>query len=141
MLVGLDFDGTIVKNKYPSMGDDLGAMPWLKKAQKMGAQFILITMRDGKELEDAVKHLTTGGIKLHGTNCNPTQWQWTMSPKIYCQLYVDDNALGIPLDVNHDVDWSQAGPALLRAVEKWQDRHPGGKKITRGGRYTGSSHG
>jgi hydroxymethylpyrimidine pyrophosphatase-like HAD family hydrolase len=135
MLVGLDFDGTIVKNKYPGTGDDLGAIPWLKKAAKMGVKFILFTMRDGKQLEEAVKYLTDRGIKLHATNCNPDQWKWTMSPKVYCQLYVDDNALGAPVDVNHDVDWNVAGPALLRAIETWKGKHPGGKQIKDAGRY------
>lgn len=135
MYVGLDYDGTVRTNDYPAKGKDLGAFPWLKKAQDMGAMFILFTMRDGKELEAAAEDLTSHGIKLHGVNCNPTQWQWTMSPKVYCQLYVDDNALGVPLTGNRDIDWDRAGPALLAAIEKWQKRHPNGPNVRNSGRY------
>ena len=34
---------------------------------------------------------------LFGVNQNPTQQEWTQSPKAYAQVYIDDAALGAPL--------------------------------------------
>ena len=32
----LDFDGTVVKHRYPAVGEDIGAVPVLKKLVKNG---------------------------------------------------------------------------------------------------------
>lgn len=137
MIIGLDFDGTITTNAYPDVGADLGAFPWLLEAQEKGARFILFTMRDGPELEAAADYLIGNGVKLMGANVNPTQWSWTMSPKPYCHLYVDDNSLGAPIREDRALDWSVAGPLLIDAVDNWQRRHPNHLKLDRGGRYAG----
>jgi len=119
MIVGLDFDSTITTNSYPKVGTDLGAVPWLIEAQARGAQFVLFTMRDGQELADAAKYLIDRGVRLLGVNTNPTQWQWTNSPKAYCHFYIDDRNLGIPKN-GPDVDWSRVGPLLLDAVAHYR---------------------
>ena len=31
MIIGIDFDGTCVKHAFPSIGDDIGAVPVLKE--------------------------------------------------------------------------------------------------------------
>lgn len=127
MIVGLDFDGTLVTHQYPSLGNDVGAWSWLHKAADKGAKFILVTMRDGAELKAAAALCQANGIELLGANTNPTQWQWTMSPKPYCHLYIDDAGLGVPLELRRgerreNVDWSKAGPMLLEAMEHWAGR-------------------
>lgn len=48
-------------------------------------------------LEDAVKWFEDNNIPLYGIQKNPTQDNWTTSPKAYCQIYIDDAALGCPL--------------------------------------------
>lgn len=128
MIVGLDFDGTVFTHEYPDIGEDIGAFPWLQSAQDAGARFILFTMRDGAELKAAVFAMRSHGIRLLGVNVNPTQWEWTMSPKAYCHLYVDDNGLGMPTKLIEGcdrpaVDWDLAGPMLLKAIEDWFKRH------------------
>lgn len=127
MIVGLDFDGTLVTHQYPRIGNDIGAWPWLQKAGTKGANFILVTMRDGAELRVARDLCAKHGIHLIGANTNPTQWQWTMSPKPYCHLYIDDAGLGVPLEQRRgerrpNVDWSKAGPMLLEAMDRWAAR-------------------
>lgn len=119
MIIAIDFDGTCVKHEYPKIGEDIGAVPVLKKLIKAGHQLILYTMRSGKELQDAVNWFRENEIPLWGVNENPEQKKWTNSPKVYAQLYIDDAALGIPLSrTNHDkryhVEWSFIEEVLLK---------------------------
>lgn len=98
MIIAIDFDGTCVTHEYPRVGRDIGAVPVLRKLVKAGHKLILFTMRSGKELEDAVWWFRSHDIPLYGVNINPDQESWTQSPKAYAQLYIDDAALGCPLD-------------------------------------------
>ena len=97
MYIAVDFDGTCVTHEYPRVGKDIGAVPVLKKLVDSGHQLILNTMRSGKELVDAVQWFADNDIPLYGANENPTQKEWTLSPKVYAHLYIDDAALGCPL--------------------------------------------
>lgn len=122
MFVAVDFDGTCVTHEYPVVGKDIGAVQWLYQAQKMGAQLILLTMRDGPELEEARQWARHNGIVFFAVNENPTQKEWTQSPKVYAHKYIDDAALGAPLVYPEEgrpyVDWDVMGPALLAALVK-----------------------
>jgi len=110
-IICVDFDGTCTTHDYPNIGKEIGAIPVLKLLIENGHKLILFTMRSGKELNDAVKWFSNNGIDLYGIQTNPTQKNWTSSPKAYGQLYIDDAALGCPL--KHDksfhyrpyVDW------------------------------------
>lgn len=97
MIIAIDFDGTCVSAEYPSIGRDIGAVPVLIDLLKAGHQLILNTMRSGVELEDAVEWFRQNDITLYGVNQNPQQQSWTSSPKIFADLYIDENALGAPL--------------------------------------------
>lgn len=97
MEICIDFDGTCVAHEYPIVGRDIGAVPVLKKLTDKGHNLILFTMRSGKELQDAVDWFEENDIPLYGIQENPTQKNWTESPKAYGQLYIDDAALGCPL--------------------------------------------
>jgi hypothetical protein len=100
MEIAIDFDGTCVKHEYPKVGADIGAQPVLKRLVEEGHKLILFTMRSNTELQDAVNWFEQNEIPLYGVNTNPTQINWTTSPKAYAQLYIDDAALGTPLDVD-----------------------------------------
>lgn len=97
MEICIDFDGTCVKHEYPIVGEDIGAVPVLKEIINCGNKLILFTMRSGEELQDAINWFKKNDIDLYGIQTNPTQKEWTSSPKAYAQLYIDDAALGIPL--------------------------------------------
>lgn len=121
MVVGIDFDGTCVKHAYPEVGEEIGAARWLKHFTNQGHKLVLFTMRDKKELQDAVDWFSKHDIPLYGVQVNPTQKRWTTSPKAYAQLYIDDAALGAPLinygDGERDhVDWSVAGPMACEVM-------------------------
>ena len=112
--IAVDFDGTLVTHDYPVIGQELpGAVETCKALIANGHQLILWTMRDGKELQEAVQWCFEKGITLFGVNRNPTQDGWTKSPKAYASIYIDDAALGAPLNFNptfHDrpyVDWDK----------------------------------
>jgi hypothetical protein len=125
--IGLDFDGSLVTHEYPAVGRDIGAVPWLHKLQKLGAAFILWTMRsDDPEknryvLTDAVNWCKANGIELYGINKNPDQ-DWTSSPKAYCKVYVDDAGYGAPLIVSKIegerpyLNWDIIGPDLVQRL-------------------------
>lgn len=100
MIIGIDFDGTVVTHDFPEVGQDIGAEPVLKELVQNGHQLVLWTMRDGKYLRDAIGWFKTRDIPLYGIQTNPEQICWTTSPKAYCQLYIDDAGLGIPLTTN-----------------------------------------
>ena len=67
----------------------------------------------GQFLDDAVNWFKQNDIPLYGIQTNPTQTQWTTSPKAYAELYIDDAALGCPikydptLSRNAFVDWER----------------------------------
>lgn len=107
--INIDFDGTCVKHAFPKVGEDIGAVPVLKKLVAAGHKLILFTMRsnDTFETEDGIKTNTylsdaidwfkQNDIELYGVQKNPTQHMWTSSPKSYAEMMIDDSALGCPL--------------------------------------------
>lgn len=110
MIIAIDFDGTCVTHEYPKVGRDIGAQKVLKRLTEKGHQLILYTMRSDKlgispvteqleegGLQDAINWFKKNNIPLYGIQTNPTQAEWTSSPKCYAQLYIDDAALGCPL--------------------------------------------
>ena len=99
MKIAVDFDGTCVTHEYPNIGKDIGAVPVLKRLVEAGHKLILNTMRCGKELQDAVNWFKENDIPLHGVNEDPGQKEWTQSPKVFANMYIDDAALGCPLIV------------------------------------------
>ena len=119
MYIGIDFDGTMVEHQYPDIGNSVpGAINVVTQLWLEGHKLILWTMRSGKELQEAVDYLLGYGVELYGINENPTQRAWTDSPKAYCQIYIDDAALGCPLRPSMNsgrpmVDWDKVETHLI----------------------------
>jgi hypothetical protein len=99
IVIAVDFDGTCVTHEYPRVGQDIGAVPVLKKLVENGHQLILNTMRSGHELGEAVDWFKTNEIELYGVGYNPTQARWTTSNKCHADLFIDDCSLGVPLSI------------------------------------------
>lgn len=122
-IFGIDFDGTCVKHAYPEIGGDIKAGCTLRRLINRGHKIILMTMRSGKYLDEAVNWFTENSIPLYGVNNNPEQSAWTNSPKIYANVYVDDAAFGVPLQYPREgrphVDWGEL--ELLLEEEKYLD--------------------
>ena len=118
LFIGVDFDGTCVKHKYPEIGEPLeGAIETILELQEAGHKIILYTMRSEERLVQAVEYLEENGVELYAVNENPTQKYWTKSPKIFCQVYIDDAALGCPLEHPEKgrpfVDWDEVRELLV----------------------------
>ena len=135
MIIAIDFDGTCVTHDFPRVGKEIGAPRVLRKLIENGHQLILWTMRGdvknvpspefegtftGTYLTDAVEWFKKHDIPLYGIQSNPTQKEWTDSPKAYAHLYIDDAALGIPLIYKKEesrpyVDWEEVEKLLIEA--------------------------
>lgn len=105
MDIVIDFDGTVVTHIFPNIDpEDIGSEIVLKELVNHGHRLILFTMRSdnekGKFLTEAVEWFAAKEIPLYGLQRNPTQDEWTSSPKAYGQLIIDDAALGAPLMFN-----------------------------------------
>jgi len=119
--VSINFDGTCVEANFPKVGADIGADPWLRAAVALGAKLILDTSRCDEHLEAAIAWFENHEVKLWGVNSNPDQVKWTSSPKLYAHIYVNSDALGVPLVPRTErkrphLDWGVMGPLLLRRV-------------------------
>lgn len=114
MIIAVDFDGTCVTHEFPYVGKEIGAAEVLKELTDKGHKIILFTMRshpneinqnrtinediiNNDALQDAIDWFKKHDIPLFGVNENPTQKDWTSSPKPYAHIYIDDAALGVPL--------------------------------------------
>lgn len=98
MIIAVDFDGTCVEHDYPAVGMDVeGAVDVLRAMNRKGHRLILFTMRSGAKLEAAVKWFRDRKIELWDVNHNPEQREWTESPKVHADIYIDDSSLGCPV--------------------------------------------
>lgn len=118
-VIAVDFDGTIVTHAYPEMGDDAGAAPVLRELIGNGCKLILLTMRSGSLLDEAVAWFRERQIPLYAINANPAQALWTASPKVHANLYIDDSALGCPLRFVDGIkrpvaDWDRIREQLVK---------------------------
>ena len=115
-VIAVDFDGTIVHNIFPNIGEPLPlAFETIKELQQKGNKVILLTMRCGETLEDCLTFCEDHGVVFDGVNENPFQG-FLGSIKVHASLYIDDNALGCPVikdDNNKDaVDWTKVRQIL-----------------------------
>lgn len=139
MIIAVDFDGTCTTHEFPKVGKDIGAIPVLKELVENGHKLILYTMRSdrleakatnddtiqditGLFLSDATIWFKENDIPLYAVQRNPTQDNWTTSPKCYAQLYIDDAALGCPLKFDEQiserpfVDWDKVRELLIETA-------------------------
>ena len=119
LILGVDFDGTVVTHEYPNVGQEIGAPPVLKQIVSSGHKLMLWTMRgskphnDKETLKEAVEWFKKHDIPLWGVNSNPQQKStgWSDSNKQHANLYIDDAALGAPLKFDLElspkpfIDW------------------------------------
>jgi hypothetical protein len=116
----IDCDGTVMTHDYPKIGKDIGAVPVLKELIDNKHQLILFTMRSGKTLNDAVNWFKENEIPLFGIQTNPSQHEWTDSPKAYGNLIIDDASAFAPLrlDLSYSnrpfIDWDKMRDELVR---------------------------
>ena len=96
-IVAVDFDGTLVEDKFPEIGKPI-EKTWelLRKAQATGAKVILWTSRDNGRLEEAVKFCNERELYFDAVNENLPECQALFNNdtrKIYADEYWDDKAV------------------------------------------------
>jgi hypothetical protein len=106
--IAVDFDATIVKDAWPAIGEDAGALKWLIKWQEEGHTLILNTLRKGKQLQDAAEYLTNNGVY-------PVVVWRPAHHKVPSDFIIDDRSIGVPLTKDPEtgrpyVDWDAVGP-------------------------------
>ncbi|MCK8622389.1 BT0820 family HAD-type phosphatase [Prevotella sp. E13-27] len=99
MIIGVDFDGTIVEDRYPDIGEEIPfATDTLKMLIKEHHRIILWTVREGKYLEDAVKWCRDRGVEFYAVNRDypeeTTDNNQYFSRKLKADLWIDDRNLG-----------------------------------------------
>lgn len=97
LTIAVDFDGTIVENRYPKIGKPvLFAIETLKKLQDDGHHLILWTYRTGRELEDAVEFCKGRGIVFYAVNKSYPEeiYDNSLSRKIQADYFIDDRNIG-----------------------------------------------
>ncbi len=97
-ILAIDFDGTIVEDKYPGIGREQAfAFETLKKFQREGYRLILWTYRSGDKLKDAVDFCSKNGIEFYAVNSNYAGEVFDdkeQSRKIHADVFIDDRNLG-----------------------------------------------
>ena len=97
MVIAIDFDGTIVENRYPAIGDEmLFAVPTMQQLIKHRHQLILWTFRVGRELDAAVEFCRSRGVEFYAVNCSwpGEKTDEHTSRKIHADLFIDDRNIG-----------------------------------------------
>lgn len=99
MIIAVDFDGTIVEHRYPSIGKELPfATETLKKLAEEGHRLILWTVREGRLLEEAVAFCRERGLEFYAINRDyPEEEKGRnnhFSRKLKADLWIDDRNLG-----------------------------------------------
>jgi len=99
MLIAIDFDGTIVKHRYPEIGPELPfAIETLKKLQTEGHKLILWSVREGDLLNEAVEWCRQRGIEFYAVNRDYPEEEVeknnNFSRKLKVDLFIDDRNIG-----------------------------------------------
>ncbi len=96
-LIAIDFDGTIVEDKYPDIGKPLMfAFETIKKMQEDGHRLVLWTYRKGKKLDEAVEFCKKNGIEFYAVNKNFVEEDYTpdVPRKLKADIFIDDRNIG-----------------------------------------------
>lgn len=99
MVIAVDFDGTIVEHRYPSIGKELPfAIDTLRKLAEEGHRLILWTVREGQYLDEAVEFCRDRGLEFYAVNRDyPEEKQESnnhFSRKLKADIWIDDRNLG-----------------------------------------------
>lgn len=96
-VLAIDFDGTIVEDKYPKIGEPRTfAFETLRMLQQEGFRLILWTYRSGESLQEAVDFCMENGIEFYAVNKNfPEEVFDAETPrKLAADVFIDDRNVG-----------------------------------------------
>lgn len=98
-IIAIDFDGTLVEDRFPDIGTPNQLMiDYCKNLKKEGTKIILWTCRNGEKLTEAVEFCKQQGIVFDAVNENLPEVQAMFNGdtrKVYADRYIDDKNGGI----------------------------------------------
>ena len=97
LTIAVDFDVTIVEEKYPSIGKPMiFAFETLKMLQQDRHRLILWTFRSGNPLLEAVEFCRQHGIEFYAVNKNYPEEEFNAETprKIRADIFIDDRNVG-----------------------------------------------
>ena len=99
MPIAIDFDGTIVDDRYPDIGREKPfAIEVLKKLIEERHRLVLWTVREGKLLDQAVEFCRERGVEFYAINRDYPEEEREhnrhFSRKLKVDLFIDDRNLG-----------------------------------------------
>ena len=131
MIIAVDFDGTIVRHRYPKIGEELPfATETLRMLIREGHRLILWTVREGKLLDEAIEWCRDRGGEFYAINRDFPEEDATgsgFSRKLKADLFIDDRSFGGLPDWGTIYHRIRAGKALegawhLLALEEEEER-------------------
>ncbi len=96
-IIAVDFDGTIVEDKYPSIGKPMMyAFESLKMLQADGYRLVLWTFRSGEKLDEAIEFCRKNGVEFYAVNKNYPEEDYSpqIPRKIKADIFIDDRNVG-----------------------------------------------
>lgn len=94
-IIAIDFDGTLVTDKFPEIGEPTHLFESVRIWQSIGTKVILWTCRNGEHLEKAVKFCKEQGIEFDAVNMNIPEIIEEYggdTRKVFADIYIDDKA-------------------------------------------------
>ncbi len=120
-IIAVDFDGTIVENKYPKIGKERPfAFQTLKMLQKDGHRLILWTVRRGAELDEAVNYCSKHGLIFYAVNENYSGEEIAKSSrKLNADIFIDDRNVGGFMGWGEIYHWISGSDETEFRKKKW----------------------
>lgn len=132
LTIAVDFDGTIVTHEYPRIGREIPfAIDTLKRIQNdFQVCLVMWTVREGKELQEAVDFCKERGLEFYAVNNNyPEEKSADKQPrKLKADLFIDDRNLGGIPDWGVIYQMIAAGKHLEPIPTDIQSEYPQSKK-------------
>lgn len=128
IFVAVDFDGTCIKTDRVAWGADVpGAVYYIKKLILHGAEIMLYTCRDGRNLTAAKEWFARNDIFLDSVNETSSYFEGRFNKngsKPFANYYIDDKAVGAFLieDTSGEpyIDWAKVYEFIAKK-EGWSD--------------------
>ena len=97
-IIAIDFDGTIVEDKFPQIGElKEGARATINALKHEGYFIIIWTCRTGAKMLEAEAFLRKEGVLFDVINesspANLAKYEGRDTRKVYAHIYIDDNAV------------------------------------------------
>lgn len=97
LTIAVDFDGTLVEEKYPEIGKEKeDAFEVLIRLHNDGHRLLLWTYRHGRTLTEAIEFCRQKGVEFYAINKNfpEEEYDTSVPRKLLADIYIDDRNIG-----------------------------------------------